>query len=229
MKNELYSFASVPTPGFDPSPAALRLPSAFPQSGRVLTPPRAPLPFAPPYGGRAPAPRNPRNFGFFAYFRFFHLHTKICKTPHFFGHFSFRMYAIPHTTLKYSGCALTPPHGGRALALPLPTIPTQHPKPAKKPVFPRVLPSKARHSHTHSHSIVITRPLPKPILPYASHRWPCASTFPLFSLFPLNTKRVEKRPHSCWFPPKNIRLFNYSNYAYFRPTFPPRLPPVAVS
>jgi len=102
MKNELYSFETVKTPGFDLLPASS--PCRFGWVGRVA--PRAPFRYA--KMGRAPAPRNPRNFGFFGYFRFFHLHIKTCKIARFFVCFSTGMYTIPHIMPKYGSLVLIP-------------------------------------------------------------------------------------------------------------------------
>ena len=78
-----------------------------------------------------------------------------------FGRFSLQTDAISHKIVKYGGRVLYPQYASLrwpcAITFPLPTIPTQHPKFAKKPVFPRNLRSKPHHSHTNSHSIVITR------------------------------------------------------------------------
>jgi len=115
------------------------------RGGAYLENPKSNIETATPVSHQKPPIRNAsdylRDFGFFAYFRIFHSHHRICKIAHFFGHFSLKMYAISHTILKNAS-----PNGGRALALP--TIPTQHPKRAKTPVFPRISHSNVHHSHT---------------------------------------------------------------------------------
>ena len=139
MKNELYSFETVTTPGFYPSLV-----------GRVA--PRAPLLRVSPDD---------------------HVPTPLRATP-------------VYPSQRWP-CANT---------FPLPTIPTQHPKRAKKPAFMHVWRSKCTPFPHLSHSIFITRPLPKPILPYASQRWPCAGTFHFFHFFHSIQKEWKNGPYS---------------------------------
>jgi hypothetical protein len=157
-------------------------------------------PSAPRHGGRALA-----HFGFFAYFRFFHLHGKICKKARFFAGFSAQMYTIPHTIPKH-GDRLPGPspmvpvreHPG-ASTFPLPTIPTRQQKSAKKPIFPRILRPKCTHSHILSHSIVIACPWPNihPTPPHGARaeapgRWHLSTFFTFSTLH----KKCEKNSHA---------------------------------